>query len=139
MAYLLDTNVVSELRKGSKADPAVIKWAESTAKDRHHLSVLTLGEIRKGIETLRRRAADQAQVFDAWLVRLRNDYADDILPITPEIADQWGRLNSIRSMPVIDGLLAATALSHGLTLATRNVRDFSNTGISWVNPFESGT
>ena len=138
MTYLLDTNVVSELRKGAKADPAVVSWAKSTANDRHHLSVLTLGEIRKGIETRRRRAVDQAEVLEAWLIRMSSDYAEDILPITPEIADEWGRLNSIRSMPVIDGLLAATALSHGLTLATRNIRDFGDTGISWVNPFEAG-
>lgn len=134
--YLLDTNVLSELRKGRRCDPAVRRWAGATAKDRHCISVLSFGEIRKGIETLRRRSPDQCPAFERWLERLGNDYGQDVLPLSASVIDRWGRLAAERSLPVIDGLLAATALEFRLTVATRNTKDFEGTGVEVVNPFE---
>ncbi len=134
--YLLDTNVLSELRKGRRCHEAVRRWAAATAKDRHCISVLSFGEIRKGIETLRRRSPDQCPAFERWLERLGNDYGQDVLPLSASVIDRWGRLAAERSLPVIDGLLAATALEFRLTVATRNAKDFEGTGVEVVNPFE---
>ncbi len=134
--YLLDTNILSELRKGARAHPAVRRWAAGTAREIHKVSVLSLGEIRKDIDILQRRSPQQARVLNSWLDRLRTNYADDLLPIESQIVDRWGRLEATRSLAVIDGLLAATALVHDLVLATRNTRDFTDTGVSLVNPFD---
>lgn len=134
--YLLDTNVLSELRKGRRCHVAVKRWATDTANDRHCLSVLSFGEIRKGIETLRRRAPDQCPAFERWLERLGHDYGQDVLPLSASVIDRWGRLAAERSLPVIDGLLAATALEFRMTIATRNTKDFEGTGVEVVNPFD---
>ena len=136
MPYLLDTNILSELRKGTHCDPQVLKWAQRTQNDRHCISILSLGEIRKGIETLRRKSPKQCPAFENWLLTLQTDYEADILPLTDLISDQWGRMMAVRTLPVIDGLLAATALTHGLTVATRNIADFDRSGVELVNPFE---
>ncbi len=136
MAWLLDTNVLSELRKGSRASANVRAWAASTLRDRHYISVLSLGEIRKGIELLRKKSPEKCPEFERWLTQLHTDYAEDILPISEEIAECWGRLTAIRTFPVMDGLIAATALTHGLKLATRNVMDFKSSGVETLNPFE---
>ena len=135
MPYLLDTNILSELRKGQTCNESVKRWAQSTASDRHCISVLSLGEIRKGIEVLRRRSPQQCPAFETWLLKLQTDYTSDILPITDHVSETWGRLMAERTLPSIDGLLAATALAHQLTVATRNVADFKNTGVLLVNPF----
>jgi len=136
MAFLLDTNVLSELRKGAKCNPRVRKWAVSNKGHRHCISVISLGEIRKGIESLRRNAPDQCPASESWLEALRSDYSKDILPVSEEIMNRWGLLQSAQSLPVLDSLIAATALEHGLTVATRNVRDLEKTGARLVNPFE---
>ena len=135
MAFLIDTNVLSELRRGSKCDPQVRSWAKSLGQKPCYISVLSLGEIRKGIEILRRRSPDQVPVFESWLDRLTAEYEDCILPVTEEVADYWGRLNAIQSQPTIDSLLAATAAHFRLTIATRNLADFPRT-ISTVNPWK---
>ncbi len=134
MPYLLDTNVLSELRRGAKCNSRVRAWARSTSKERHFISVLSLGEIRRGIESLRRKSPAQCPPFEKWLNRLLTDYEDTILSISEEVADRWGRLNADRSRPVIDSLLAATALEFGLTVATRNTADFP-TEVPLVNPW----
>ncbi|MDH4409428.1 MAG: type II toxin-antitoxin system VapC family toxin [Verrucomicrobiales bacterium] len=136
MPFLLDTNVLSELRKGEKCDSRVRRWAVSTKGDRHCLCVVSLGEIRKGIEILRRKAPDQCPTFERWLEVLKSDYSNDLLPVNEEIMNRWGILQAAQSLPVLDGLIAATALEHGLTVATRKVRDFEKTGVKLVNPFE---
>ena len=136
MAFLLDTNVLSEMRKGSRCDRHVQNWAAGARRERHFISVLSLGEIRKGIELLRRKNPRQYPPFERWLARLQSDFAADTLLVSEEIADRWGRMMAERTLPVIDGLLAATAMEHGLTLVTRNVRDFSGRGVTVVNPFE---
>ena len=136
MPFLLDTNVLSELRKGSRCRAEVRSWARSTVGDRHCISVLSLGEIRKGIEILRRKSPAQCPAFERWLIRLKTDYEREILPVTEEIVDRWGKLMARRSLPVIDGLIAATAVEYGLTVATRNIADYLPAGVALVNPFE---
>ena len=136
MPYLLDTNILSEIRKGRYCDPNLSKWVKDTANDRHHVSVLSLGEIRKGIEILRRRSPEQCFVFENWLVTIRKEYENDILTVTNEISEQWGRMMAKQTKPIIDGLLAATAITHRLTMATRNINDFKNVGVKVVNPFQ---
>jgi predicted nucleic acid-binding protein len=137
VSYLLDTNVVSELRKGKRCDRRVTAWYASVAGAEKFLSVLTIGEIRRGIEGIRRRDPSSARALDVWLARLLADHSARILTVTEPIADEWGRLNVPDPLPVIDGLLAATAIVHGLTLATRNLDDVQRTAVSCVNPFEA--
>jgi predicted nucleic acid-binding protein len=103
--------------------------------DELFLSVLVVGEIRQGIERLRRRDRKQASVFEQWLATLRRDHGDRVLPITVAVAEEWGRLNVPDPLPVVDGLLAATAKVHGMTLVTRNTAQVERTGISVLNPF----
>lgn len=134
MSFLLDTTVLSEARKPA-GDGNVRAWLASVRGAELYLSVLVVGEIRQGIERLRRRDPTQAVVFEAWLVTLRRDYADRILPVTAEIAEEWGRLNVPDPVQAIDGLLAATASVHRLTLVTRNIADVARTGVPLLNPF----
>lgn len=133
--YLLDTNVVSELRKGARADANVKSWLARQAEDQLFLSVLVVGELRRGVESVRRRDAAAATGLEAWLNRLIHVHDDRILPVTLEIAQAWGRLNVPNPLPVIDSLLAATAYVHGFTLVTRNARDIDRTGVPTINPF----
>lgn len=136
MRYLVDTNVVSELRKARRCDPGVAEWFEGLADEEVFLSVLTVGEIRRGIESIRRRDADAAASLDAWLTELARLHSRRILPVSREVAEEWGRLNVPDPLPVIDSLLAATARVHGMTLATRNTDDVAGTGVSLVDPFD---
>ncbi len=135
MIFLLDTNVVSELRRGDRADPGVIVWFDARTPDELSLSVITVGDIRQGIEQLRRRKAAQAEALDRWVHGLVQFYEDRLLHVDGEVAEEWGRLRAGRSLPVVDALLAATARVHNLALVTRNVRDFAGTGVRLVNPF----
>lgn len=135
--FLLDTNIVSELRKGPRAKASVIQWASSVMDEEHFISVLTLGEIRKGIELVRPRDSAQVIALERWLREIELNFADRILPLTQNIADQWGRLAATRPLPVVDGLLAATALTHSLTFVTRNAADVRHTGVSLLNPFSA--
>jgi predicted nucleic acid-binding protein len=135
MSFLLDTNVVSEARKRT-ANPNVRAWLASVAGPELYLSVLAIGEIRQGIERLRRRDPAQSGVYEDWLSTLLRDYADRIVPVTAEVAEEWGRLNVPDPLPVIDGLLAATARVRGWTLVTRNTADLAHSGVRLLNPFE---
>lgn len=137
MSYLLDTNVISELRKGERANENVRVWFDELADEEIYLSVLTIGEIRRGIENVRRRDPDSATSLDSWLARLGEAYRDRILPVDRAIAEEWGRMNVPDPLPVIDGLLAATAKVAGLTLATRNVIDVEGSGVKLVDPFSA--
>jgi predicted nucleic acid-binding protein len=134
VSFLLDTNVVSEARKPD-ANPGVRAWIESVHGSDLFLSVLVVGEIRQGIERLRRRDAVQAGHYERWLATLQRDYSDRIIPITPDIAEEWGRLNVPDPVSVVDGLMAATARVAGLTFVTRNTADVAATGVLLVNPF----
>jgi toxin FitB len=134
--YLLDTNVASEGRKGKRANSNVQAWFDSVDDGKLFLSVLVLGEIRKGIERARAQDLAKARALERWLVGLERTYADRILPVSVSIADQWGRLSALRPIDPVDGLLAATALAHNLTFVTRNVAYVAHTGIKILNPFE---
>ncbi|MBI2316502.1 MAG: type II toxin-antitoxin system VapC family toxin [Chloroflexi bacterium] len=136
MSFLLDSNVVSEARKPA-GNPNVRAWLASTSSSDLYLSVLVVGEIRQGIERLRRRDASQAAGYERWLGTLQRDYRDRIVPISTDIADQWGRLNVPDPVPVVDGLLAATALVMGFTLVTRNTEQIARSGARLLNPFEA--
>lgn len=135
MSYLLDTNVISELRKGERVDANVTAWFAGVAEEEIFLSVLTIGEIRRGIESVRRRDPGSAAALDRWLALLSEAHGDRILPVERVIAEEWGRMNVPDPLPVVDGLLAATARVLGLTLVTRNVADVMGAGIELVDPF----
>jgi predicted nucleic acid-binding protein len=137
LSYLIDTNVLSELRKGPRCDPRVASWFAALSADEVFLSVLVVGEIRRGIEQIHRRDPRSARVLETWLRRLVAEHADRILPVDEAVAQEWGRLSVPNPIPVVDGLMAATARVHGLTLATRNVKDVERTGVPCVNPFAS--
>jgi predicted nucleic acid-binding protein len=137
VSYLVDTNVISELRKGERCDESVAAWWSTIADDEIFLSVLTVGEIRKGIENIRRRDAWSAAALERWLLRLLRDYAGRILPIDVDVVEEWGRLNAAGPLPVIDSLLAATAKVRGLTLVTRDTHDVARTGVASLNPWRA--
>lgn len=137
MSYLVDTNVISELRKGRRCNPGVASWFAEVASEDIYLSVLTLGEIRKGIENIRRRDEPAAEALEEWFRELEASHSDHILPVDQTIAEQWGRFNVPHPMPVLDSLLAATANVHGLTLVTRNLKDVERTGVDCLNPFSA--
>ena len=134
MSFLLDTNAVSEIRRGR--DQWVRAWVSEVADADLHLSVLTLGEIRKGIELLRDRDPAQAEVFASWLNELRTRFADRIVPIDDRVAEEWGRLNAAAPRNTIDSLIAATARIHELTVVTRNTGDFEGCGVPLLNPWD---
>jgi toxin FitB len=134
MSYLLDTNVVSEIRRGH--DRHVRAWAEQVDDIDLHLSVMTLGEIRKGIELLRGRDPQQAEVFAGWLGELQAGFADRIVPLDARVAEQWGRLNATTPRNTVDSLIAATARVHDLTVVTRNTGDFEDCGVPVLNPWD---
>jgi len=135
VSLLIDTNVLSELRKRSRAHPAVRAWFDGTDERELFTSVLVLGEVRRGVESIRRRDAIAAEALDQWQRRLVETFGDRVLPVDARIADRWGALNVPDPVPTIDGLLAATALVHDFTLVTRNVRDVVRTGVRLLNPF----
>ena len=132
---LLDTVVVSELRK-ARPNPRVIAWMHSLHEADVFLSVVTIGEIERGIRKL--RDVDFANTLTRWLEDLLRFYGDRILPITPDIARRWGRLSADLGNEGADLLVAATAAAHGLTVATRNVRHFAPTGVPVFDPFKAG-
>jgi predicted nucleic acid-binding protein len=135
--YLIDTDVISELRKGERANRQVTAWFEALDEKDIFLSVLTLGEIRKGIESIRRRDAAAAGSLESWLGRISDAHRDRVLGIDRAIAEEWGRMNVPDPLPIVDGLLAATAKVVGFTLATGNTADVERTGVDLVNPFSA--
>lgn len=134
MSFLLDTNAVSEIRRAR--DPHVRAWADGVDGTRLFLSVLTLGEVRSGIDRLRRRDPVQADVFARWLGALHAQFAGRILEVDARIANQWGRLNALTSRNTVDSLIAATAQVHELTVVTRNTKDFQDCEVPLLNPWE---
>ena len=136
MKFLIDTNVISEVGKGRGCDRNVAAWYRSVELGSLCLSVLVVGELRTGVERLRQRDVKRAARLDRSLILTADMFADRIVGIDRRIAESWGRLNAERQMAVVDGLIAATALVHGLIVVTRNVRDFVGTGVQLLNPFE---
>lgn len=136
MTWLVDTNIISEVRKGSRCHLAVAAWW-SRVEDRDvFLSTLTIGEIRRGVEAVRTRDLDKARAPEAWLQAIMQAFGPRILGIDAAVAESWGRISAIRSVPVVDALLAATASVHGLILVTRNATDVAGLGVRVLNPFE---
>jgi predicted nucleic acid-binding protein len=112
-----------------------LEWFNEVADDEIHLSVLAIGELRRGVEAIRKRDQVQAAALDRWVSRLVANHAERIVPVDGPVADRWGRLTAIRAASVIDTLMAATALEHGLVLVTRNVKDVAWTGVSYLDLF----
>jgi predicted nucleic acid-binding protein len=133
--FLLDTNVISEIRKRERAHPNVARWVARTPVGDIGTSVLVLAEIRRGIELKRRRDPEQARSLDRWFSRMRTRLGDRVLSIDEPVAEAWALLGAPNPLPLIDALLAATAKVHGLTLVTRNVADIHVRGVSLLDPF----
>ncbi len=135
MNYLIDTNIISEVRKGERCDANVAAWYASIDDASLYLSVLVLGEVRRGIERARPSDPARARALEKWLTEVEDAFGERILPIDRAVADEWGRMGAKRPIPVVDGLLAATAKVHRLTLATRNVADVHDLGAQVFDPF----
>ena len=136
MSYLLDTNVLSELRKGPRCNTHVAVWFAPVPDAEMYLSVLVIGEIRRGIERLRSRDPQAATSLAGWLTQVITGHRGRILAVDHAVAEEWGRMTAVRPLSTVDSLLAATARVHGLTLVTRNVTDIATTGVAYLNPFE---
>lgn len=134
MTYLLDTNVLSELRRPAPS-PHVVAWFREADPEGLYVSVLVIGEIRRGVERLRARDAERGRRLEAWLAELRESFADRVLPISEPVGEAWGRLGADRPVPVIDGLQVATALVHGLVFVTRDTKTAMRTGVPWLDPW----
>ena len=135
MTFLLGTDVLSALR-GFERNPKVVSWVEARRTADLYLSVVTVGEIEGGIAQQQQRNPSFAQELALWLDRVLSWYGDRILPVDSDTARRWGQLSAALGHYGADLLIAATALEHGLTVVTRNVRHFQNTGVPTLNPFE---
>lgn len=135
--FLLDTNVISELRKGTRCDANVRKWLERVSSSEIYLSVLTLAEIRKGIARIALRDPIQASRLETWRATLEREYQryGRLLLVDASVAYVWGDWQGIRPVATMDGLIAATAVANNLTLATRNITDFTGLPVTVLNPF----
>jgi hypothetical protein len=138
--YLIDTNVISEARRKARANPGVIEFFERVANtgESAYLSVVTVGELRRGIERIRTRGdVGQATLLENWLTLVLDQYADNVLAFDTDAAQVWGRLRVPNPEHALDKQIAATALVHDLTVVTRNTADFEGTGVKVMNPFTS--
>jgi predicted nucleic acid-binding protein len=135
--YLLDTNVVSELRKASRANPGVLAWRRYVAQEEIFTSVIVMGELKQGIEKLRKRDQAGARSLDVWFNGIKAAFSGGVLPVTAEICHIWGSDPRLWSLQTTDALIAATAQSEGLTVVTRNERDFQRSGVDFINPFRA--
>lgn len=137
MSYLLDTNVLSEWRKPTP-DPGAAEWLAAAIVDDLFVSIITIGEIRRGIVKLQlRNDHRQAAAYESWLVATKELFADRLVPVSIKAAEEWGHLVADRPVSMADGLIAATAKVRGWTVVTRNVNDFDSTGVRLLNPFTS--
>jgi predicted nucleic acid-binding protein len=136
MSYLVDTNIISEVRKGDRCDPNVAAWFASVPDRELYLSALVIGEIRKGIERARAKMPARAKALEDWLKTVTTSFAERILPIDRAAAEEWGRMSAKRPVSTVDALLAATAKVNGLTFVTRNTADVADLGAKLLNPFE---
>jgi toxin FitB len=134
LKYLVDTNVLSELQK-PRPEPNALAWFKSVPPNDVHVSVITLGEIERGIEKVRAADPEYASALEGWLQAVLDNYADRIVDVDAAIARRWGVLGHSHAHAPVDAMLAATAIERGLVLVTRNVRDIERTGVRWLNPF----
>ena len=135
MSYLVDTNVLSELRKRRRADQSVLAWFQEREPEELYLSVLVIGELRRGAARIRRRDATAAESLDRWVTQIGERFGDRILAVDHAVAERWGEITAHPTLPDVDGLLAATALVHDLVVVTRNVRHIAPTGARCLDPF----
>lgn len=135
MSYLLDTNVISELRKRERGDPGVVRWADSVDLSETYTSVLVIGELRRGALLKHRSDAAQGDMLARWVERVRLEFGSRVLPVDERVADVWSSMGIPDRLPVIDALVAATAIVHGLTIVTRDVSDVTRAGAKVFNPF----
>ena len=140
--FLIDTNVISEARKGSRANPGVRAFFAAASEQEQPLYVasITIGELRRGVDLIRRRGdGAQADALEHWLAELLDSYGDRVLALDAEAAQLWGRLRVPHPEHELDKQIAAIALLHDLTVVTRNTADFLPTGVALLNPFHSPT
>ena len=135
MSYLVDTNVVSELRKRGRANRGVVDWVGARAPEELFISVLTIGELRRGAARIRRRDPDFGAALDRWVAETAERFRDRILAVDHTIAERWGEVTGRQTVPDVDGLIGATALVHDLVVVTRNVRHVAPTGARCLDPF----
>ena len=135
MNYLIDTNVISEVRKGASCNPNVAAWFETVGDGSLYLSVLVLGEIRRGVERSRAKDPRKARALESWLISISTSYASRILPVDHAVANEWGRMSAARPVSTVDALLAATAKVNRMTLVTRNITDVTDLGADVLDPF----
>jgi predicted nucleic acid-binding protein len=135
VTFLVDTNVVSELRRGRNAAAAVTAWFAAIPAEHIFTSVIVLGEVRRGIELLARRDKPQAEMLERWYASMRQQLGRRVLPIDESIMMMWSRISVPDALPAYDGLIAATALVNNMTVATRNTADFRRVGVSAVDPW----
>jgi toxin FitB len=137
--YLVDTNVLSEMRRLRHREEDIRAFFHRAGfdKDDIHVSVVTVAELRQGVHHLRHKGdPSQAEIIGAWVEEVMQDFADKILIVDKEIAELWARLRVPQREPTLDKLIAATALVHGMTVMTRNIKDFKPTGVKMLNPFD---
>jgi predicted nucleic acid-binding protein len=135
VSYLLDTNVVSELRKTVRINPGVKEWRRNVAQEETFTSVIVMGELRQGIEKLRRKDSVGAQRLEAWFGGIKAAFAGNVLPVTSEVCHILGINPRLWPLQTADALIAATAQLNRLTVVTRNERDFQRSGVDYINPF----
>ncbi|PSL03591.1 hypothetical protein CLV30_10772 [Haloactinopolyspora alba] len=135
MTFLLDTNVASEVRK-RRPDPGLAQWWQRAPATALFISALTVGELHRGVDRVRARGHhSQAESLSTWLAHITSHFADRVLAVDAAVAEVWGRMSPGQPVPTVDGLIAATAERHGLTLVTRNTRDVERTGVRVLDPF----
>ena len=137
MSYLLDTNILSEIRKGSRCDARVKRWWTQVNEADLYLSVMVMGEIRRGIEKIRIRNPEKARELDKWVQSVGKAFGPRLLAVELNVAEVWGSMTVKRNLPLVEGLLTATAIANDLTLVTRNTKDIEGTGARYLNPFEA--
>jgi predicted nucleic acid-binding protein len=139
LKYLIDTDVLSEHSKAERCNPHVRSWYARIDTDELGVSALIIGELRRGVEGLRQRDTARAVRLERWLILMIDLFANRIIGIDRRVAERWGWLTAATLVPAVDGLIAATAIEHAMTVVTRNVRDFEATGVRILNPFEPPT
>jgi predicted nucleic acid-binding protein len=135
VSFLVDTNVVSELKRGRNAAVAVAAWFASVPAEQIFTSVVVLGEIRRGIERIARRDKPQADMLERWYAAMRHRLGSRVLPVDEPVMMMWSRISVPDPLPAYDGLIAATALVHNMTVATRNTADFRRVGVIAIDPW----